>query len=458
MTKLIYDFTNLLSDSIGSKNGVSMQDIVELQSTIQRAHEAVFLTPSLEHQAVFDILENVEIEKICVLADQVRTSCDNFVVLGIGGSALGSLAIFDALVPAGHNFLSKDKRSAPRFFVEDSIDPEAMSGMLSSIDLEDTIFCVVSKSGKTVETMTQFLFVRELCEKNFGNAWREHFVVLTDDNQNFLHNYALENKLRILNIPTKLGGRYSVLSAVGLFPAAVLGLDIRALVQGAKEMLAHSKSSDIWQNAPMLSAAINYLNYRRGKNMTVLIPYSETLNVFDDWFCQLWGESIGRDTTFTGKKLVGTARIGQTPIQVTGPSVQHSQFQLYLEGPDDKTFTFVGIKNFKTDIKLPKLLNEIFGKTVAQNKTFGDLLNVERIASERALKLFGKPNETLVVEKVDEETLGKMFMFFICKMLFTAAMLEITPFGQPAVESIKSEVAKIVDTNVPVFGEKVLKI
>ncbi len=458
MTKLIYDFTNLLSENIGSQNGVSRQQITDMQPLANKVLEAVFSQSTEEHNAVFDILDNVDLAKIKSLAADVREKCENFVVLGIGGSALGSLAIFDALVPAGHNFLDKKDRTAPRFFVEDSIDPEVISGLLDTIELSETVFCVVSKSGKTVETMTQFLYIRDLCEQRLGGDWVNHFVVLTDDNQNFLHNYAFENNLRLLTIPTKLGGRYSVLSVVGLFPAAVLGLDVDALIGGAKMMLEHCKNANVWQNAPMLSALINFWHYQNGKNMTVLIPYSETLNVFDDWFCQLWGESIGRDLTRDGQKLVGTARIGQTPIQVTGPSVQHSQFQLYLEGPDDKTFTFVGIQKFKNDLALPKMLNQIFGKEVSKGRTFGDLLNVERVSSESALKMFGKPNETILVEKVDEQVLGKMFMFFVCKMLFTAEMLNITPFGQPAVESIKREVARIIDAEPSICGDNTLNI
>ncbi len=182
------------------------------------------------------------------------------------------------------------------------------------------------------------------------------------------------------------------------------------------------------------------------------------MSVFDDWFCQLWGESIGRNVTADGRVLTGDERIGQTPIQVTGPSVQHSQFQLYLEGPDDKTFTFVGIKNFKQDLALPSQLGEVFGKNISPGRTFGDLLNVERVSAERSLKLFKKPNESIIVERLDEDSMGKLFMFFILKMLFTGALLNINPFGQPAVESIKSEVARLIDENLLFEGENCIEI
>jgi len=458
MAKFIYDFNNLISDYIGEKNGITRQEINNLSAFFERARTAVFDNATAEHRAVFDILDNVEIDRIEQLACEIRAECDNFVVLGVGGSALGSEAIFEAMRSPGYNFLPRESRGAPRFFVEDSIDPETMNGLLSCIELDETVFCVVSKSGRTTETMTQFLYVRDLCEQRFGDKWSRHFVVLTDDNDNFLHRYAIQENLRTLIIPTKLGGRYSVLSVVGLLPASVLGLNIRAIVSGAKLMLDSCKRENIWQNAPLLSSAINYLNYKKGKSIAVMIPYSETMREFDNWFCQLWGESIGRNTLLSGRTLTGAERIGQTPIQVTGPSVQHSQFQLYLEGPDDKIFTFIGIENFDNDIPLPSKLDDVFGKKVAQGKTFGNLLNVERIASAYALKTFGKPNETILVESVCEETLGKLFMFFILKMLFMGAMLEINPFGQPAVESIKGEVARIVDREIEIASVNSIEI
>ncbi len=458
MAKLVYDFSNLLGDNLGNKKALSRQEICENSYIASEILANVFVNSTPEHKAVFDILDEVNLAKIKQLAGDVRNECEDFVVLGIGGSSLGSCAIFNALKNIGYNYQPREIRGAPRFFVEDSVDPESVAGLLAMIDLEKTIFCVVSKSGKTTETLTQFLYMRDLCETKFGENWVKHFVILTDDNENFLHNYAKANGLRTLLIPTKLGGRYSVLSAVGMFPSAVLGLDVEAIISGAKSMLEIGKRQNIWENAPLLSALCNFFNYKKGSNITVMIPYSESLSVFDDWFCQLWGESIGRNVTADGRALTGDERIGQTPIQVTGPSVQHSQFQLYLEGPDDKTFTFVGIKNFKQDLALPSQLGEVFGKNISPGRTFGDLLNVERVSAERSLKLFKKPSESIIVERLDEDSMGKLFMFFILKMLFTGALLNINPFGQPAVESIKSEVARLIDENLLFEGENCIEI
>ena len=456
--KFIYDYNNLLSDTIGTDNGIKKEDIFNLKNKIDLVFDVVFEKPSLAQKAVFDILETVELDKIKAVAADVRARCDNFVVLGIGGSALGSLALFDALAHPNYNNMSKEERGGPRFFVKDSIAPESFLGLINNIDLSQTIFCVVSKSGKTTETMTQFFYARQLCEQKFGAAWKEHFVVLTDNTDNYLNKYATDNNLVKLYIPENLGGRYSVLSAVGLLPGAVLGFDIDKIIAGAKIMLECGKQKNIWQNAPLLSAAFNYLNYKNGKSMSVLVPYSDSLSAFDDWFCQLWGESIGRNRDADGADLFDNNRIGQTPIQVTGPSVQHSQFQLYLEGPDDKTFTFLGIQKFKIDADLPLELNKLFGQEVCENRTFGDLLNIERIASTLALNKYKKPSETITIEVVDECSIGKLFMFFILKMCFTGALLNINPFGQPAVESIKREVANILKQNANLSADNKINV
>lgn len=456
--KFIYDYSNLFSDKIGTPNGINIDEITRINDKINMAYAQVFENPTAEHQIIYDCLENIDLQKIKELALAVRDSCDNFVIFGIGGSSLGASALFEALCVPNYNELPREKRRAPKFYVVDSIAPAGFLGLMNFLDLNKTIFCVVSKSGKTTETMAQFFYAREMCEKQFGDKWGEHFVVLTDEADNFLNNYADKFGLKKLFIPVKLGGRYSVLSAVGMFPAAVLGYDVEAIIDGAKQMLAAGRERDVFGNAPLLSAVCNFINYQKGKNMCVVVPYSAKLSVFDDWFCQLWGESIGRNKNRAGQDLTGVARVGQTPIQVTGPSVQHSQFQLYLEGPDDKIFTFLGVQNCGIDGALPAELDELFGQNVSEGKTFGDLLNIERQASTLALTEFHKPSETITIERLNEQSMGKLMMFFILKMLFTGALLNITPFGQPAVESIKKEIARILKGVPSAPRDKIIEI
>ncbi len=451
----VYDYNNMLATAIGSQNGIEKEELVAIQDKINIAYNTVFQNPSASMKAIFQNLDEVNLDEIKNLAGKIRKKCDTFVVLGIGGSSLGSSAIFQALCHMHHNELPKARRNAPRFFVEESVDPERIQALLDIIDLGRTVFCVVSKSGKTTETLSLFFMLRKMCEERFGAGWKEHFVVLTDNNNGFLNKFATENNLDKIYIPTDLGGRYSVLSAVGLLPAAVLGLNIDEMINGALLMLKCAKAKDIWSNAPLLSATLDYLNYQKGKNMAILIPYTENFGYFNDWFCQLWGESIGRTkTNETGEKTL----IGQTPIKVIGPSVQHSQFQLYLEGPNDKVFTFLGVQNFKTNIPLPNDMNQLYGQDVTKSRNFGDLMNVERIASTLALTSYGKPSETILVSNINENVLGKLFMFYMLKMSFMSSLLEINPFGQPAVESIKLAVSAILKSDTKLSGDNTIEV
>ena len=452
----IYDYNNLLVTSIGAKNGIDKKDLVEITDKINIAYNFVFENPSNNMKAVWESVENIDLDSIKQMANKIRKKCESFVVLGIGGSSLGSEAIFNALCHCHHNELPKARRNgAPRFYVEDNVDPEKLQGLFDIIDLGKTVFCVVSKSGNTIETLSQFFTIKNMVSDRLGGAWKERFVFLTDNNDGFLNRFVNENGLDKLYIPNDLGGRYSVLSAVGLLPAAVLGLNIDELIEGARLMVKCARVKEIWKNAPLLSAVFDYLNYKKGKNMAVMIPYSEALEYLDDWFCQLWAESLGR-TKNDNKD--GVQLIGQTPIKALGTSSQHSQFQLYLEGPDDKIFTFIGVQNFKTDIALSSDMNQLYGQNVTESRKFGDLFNIERIASTLALTSYKKPSETIIVSEVSERVLGKLFMFFMLKTAFMGSLLEINPFGQPAVESIKLAVSAILKSDTKIQGENKIEV
>ena len=450
----IYDYNNLLTTNIGDKEGVSFDDIIKINDKITKAYSTVFDKPVANTKAILEALNKTDLNAIKNSAKSIRSRCDAFVVLGIGGSALGANAIFKALTHFRHNELPKNKRNAPRFFVEDNVDPTRLNALLDVIDLNRTVFCVVSKSGNTTETLSQFFAFRKMVEAQAGEAWKEHFVVVTDDNQGKLNRYAEQNGLERFFIPNDLGGRYSVLSPVGLLPAAVLGLNIDALVAGAKAMYDASKSQDVWENAPLLSAVLDYINYTRGKCMSVVIPYCESLDLIGDWYSQLWAESLGRNAVIDGNEF----KIGQTPVKALGTSAQHSQFQLYLEGPSDKIFTFIAVQKFKNDIPLPADLNDMFGQDVTKNRNFSDLINIERVASTIALTSFNRPSETITISEVNECVLGKIFMFFILKTLFMGALLKVNPYNQPAVESIKIGVKAILKSDTKTMPLRTIEV
>lgn len=450
----IYDYNNLLTSNIGEEEGVSSDDIIKITDKITKAYSTVFDKPTENTKSILDALNNTDLNAIKNTAKRIRGRFDAFVVLGIGGSALGTNAIFRALSHFRHNELPKNKRNAPRFFVEDNVDPTRLNALLDVLDLNKTIFCVVSKSGNTTETLSQFFAFRKMVENIVGEAWKEHFVIVTDNNQGKLNRYAEQNGLERFFIPAPLGGRYSVLSPVGLLPSAVLGLNIEAMISGAKQMYESAKNQDVWENAPLLSASLDYINYKRGKCMSIVIPYSESLDLIGDWYSQLWAESLGRATTIDGIEQ----KIGQTPVKALGTSAQHSQFQLYLEGPSDKIFTFIAVQNFKNDIALPSDLNDVFGQDVTKGRNFSDLLNIERVASTVALTSYNRPSETITISEINEFVIGKIFMFFILKTLFMGSLLDVNPYNQPAVESIKIGVKAILKSDTKTATLRTIEI
>ncbi|MBE0600667.1 MAG: glucose-6-phosphate isomerase, partial [Firmicutes bacterium] len=263
------------------------------------------------------------LEQIDEAAAYVRDTFDTFVVLGIGGSALGPIAVQAALNHLRWNELSH--RNGPKFYVEDNIDPERMASLLDVIDVKTTCFNVITKSGATAETMSQYLIVSDLLKKEVGEGWQKHIIATTDAKNGNLIKIGKDEGFRLFVIPDGVGGRFSELSPVGLLPAAVCGIDIRALLEGAATMDARCQTSDVWQNPALMEAVLQYIAVENhGANVQVVMPYADSLKFMADWFCQLWAESLGKDVTRAGKSV----HYGQTPTKALGVTDQHSQLQL----------------------------------------------------------------------------------------------------------------------------------
>ncbi len=439
-----YDYSNLFCED-SNENGIKKEDVQHLSKIIDIAYERVFNQPNADTKAIFDCVNNDNVDEYINFSNNVSKNFKNFVVLGIGGSSLGSKAILNAFLPNYFNQLNNAQRNhRPKCYVIDNIDPEKISELLTSLDLEKTFFCVISKSGNTVETLAQFFTFQKKLKSIVGERWKQHFAIITGANNGILYKYASDLGLKTYQVPESLGGRFSVFSAVGLFPAAVFNIDVKALLLGAREMLTIAKTKNVWQNAPLLSAALNYLNYQRGKSMSVLVVYSEALNLIGEWYCQLWAESLGKDN------------IGQTPISVLGTTAQHSQFQLYLDGPNDKIFTFLGVNKFRADVELPKEINTLL--SCEKIKNYLDLFELERDASVAALTLSNKPNESILIEEIDEKIFGKILMFFMLKTIFMGAMLDVNPYGQPGVERIKQQIKCLTNDKKQSKNDKIIKI
>ena len=372
-------------------------------------------------------------DDLVALEPIVRRFRDKFtdvVVLGTGGSSLGgqTLSALTHWPPSS----PRHQTANPRVHFMDNIDPVTFSTLYNAVDLARTGFIVISKSGSTAETATQFFHtVGEIISRLGEKAVAEHMVAITEPAVNGKEN-ALRRAAKRWNIPVLdhdpgIGGRYSVLTNVGLLPAMIAGVDGRKLRAGAKAALDQTLNAKTpGESYPAVGAALSVgLLRKKGVNQTVLMPYVDKLFPFAFWFRQLWAESLGKNGN------------GTTPINALGTVDQHSQVQLYLGGPKDKFYTLIfGPAAGKGPLIDPKLAIEAdFSYLVG--RTMGDLLDAEQRATAEALVRNGRPVRILQLAKVDESALGAMMMHYMLETIISADLLGVDPFDQPAVEEGK---------------------
>jgi len=366
------------------------------------------------------------------LVAELKDLCENLVVLGIGGSALGNIALQTALNPYMHN-LDDTQRPGPRLFVFDNIDPAQFDSFLDWVGdkLDKTVFNVISKSGRTAETTSQFMIVRQLLLDKLGpEGLQNQVVATTDPKEGTLRSIATDEKLRCLEVPEGVGGRFSVLSAVGLFSAAMCGIDIDSLLAGARDMDTRVSCEDFYKNPAAINAAINYHFYNQGKRISVMMPYSYALKDLADWYRQLWAESLGKAKDLTGNEV----HIGPTPIKALGATDQHSQVQLYREGPNDKLFTFLQVNNFDKELKVGPAPNSAPELSFLAGADLSTLLNSEKRATEYALLQNQRPCLTVVFDRVNAYTIGQFIYLYEVTTSFAGALFGINTYDQPAVE------------------------
>jgi glucose-6-phosphate isomerase len=347
-----------------------------------------------------------------------RQKFRDVLILGTGGSSLGGQTLY-ALA---------DERAQPRLHFLDNIDPATFEALFAAIDPARTGVIAISKSGGTAETMTQFaICIDWLRTKLDPDAVGRHTIAVTEPRDNPLRQLAARLTVPILDHDPGIGGRYSVLSNVGLLPAMLAGLDVVALREGAGETLEAALSAGTpRESAPALGAAIAVgLTEQRGIGTTVILPYVDRLAHFGLWFRQLWAESLGKD----GK--------GTTPIRAMGTVDQHSQLQLYLAGPADKMFTIVTSEVAGSGPIVPRDLATDPSLAYLTGKRMGDLLDAEQRATEQSLIRNGRPTRRFHIARLDEKTLGGLLMHFMLETIIAADLFGVNAFDQPAVEEGK---------------------
>jgi glucose-6-phosphate isomerase len=315
----------------------------------------------------------------------------------------------------------------------DNVDPVQFQGLLDFLEpqLNRTLFNVVSKSGETAETASQFLIIRNLLRQRFGEEkLSEHIVVTTDPKSGTLRDICDSGGFISLQVPPGVGGRFSVLSQVGLFSAAMCNIDIDELMAGAREMDERVSKTDLFQNPAALYAIIQYLYYQKGKKLSVMMPYSYQLKDLSDWYRQLWAESLGKNKTLDGNPV----EIGPTPIKALGTTDQHSQVQLYREGPNDKIFTFLEVQSFQTKCPIPNELSSVPSIAYLGGKTMADLMSAEKVGTEYALLASNRPCLTVLFPEITANTVGQFIYMFEMATSIAGSLFNLNTYDQPAVE------------------------
>ncbi len=374
----------------------------------------------------------------------VENRFDNLVIIGIGGSALGGIAVTEALLPPYWNYLSKEERNGyPRIFFLDNIDPDYTYSLFSMLDLKKTLVNVITKSGDTTEIMAQYMIVKDLLEKELGDDYRKNIIATTDKRSGILRQIAEQEGYKTFVVPDDVGGRFSVFSAVGLLPFALVGIDIDEIFNGVKDMDFVLKNTDIYQNVAAQNALIHYLlACKKGKNISVLMPYSSKLKSVADWYCQLWAESLGKSVQIDENEV----NLGQTPVKALGVTDQHSQLQLYNEGPNDKIITFIRVDEFEHNTEIPKIF-EYTGIGYLGGKSLNMLMNSEADSTKVVLSENKRPTVTLYLPKVDGYNIGQLLYMFEFQTAIAGSLYGVNAFDQPGVEQVQNYTYALMGRN-----------
>jgi glucose-6-phosphate isomerase len=428
---LTLNLTNSFSDKIGP-HGLSAEEVVTLRPRLRDAMQSLFDRHARGELYYLDLPFDAEAYVQCDAAAHCFAGANNLLIAGIGGSALGPSAIFGTLAHPLHNLLTADQRQGrPRLFLLDNVDPDLATAQMEICEPGETVFNIISKSGATAETAAATLLIFDRLKKALGARWKDHVICTTDPSSGDLRALCDREGLPTLALPSAVGGRFSVLTAVGLFPSLMLGFDVEAMLNGAADMAARCMDEDLDMNPAAQMAAILYLmDTAKKKPMHVMMAYANSLYLMADWFRQLWAESLGKAVDLKGKP----AHCGPTPIKALGTTDQHSQVQLYIEGPFDKMFIFLEAEKFRHELPLPSLYSDVSSLNYLAGQSLNKLMAAEFAATREALAREGRPSMTVSFPELNAYAVGEFFMLLEVTTTLAGSLYGINPFDQPGVE------------------------
>lgn len=434
MIKINFDFSTAFSL-------VEMGDINDMMPKVEKAHQSLVEKTGEGSEFLGWLDSPIKVSKGVILdiqaeAEKIRKKADIYVVIGIGGSYLGARAIIEALK---HNFdaLSDNRKSPYIVYAGQTLSEDYMADLLELLDEKDYCLTVISKSGTTTEPAIAFRILKSHLEKKYGKEdARERIIAITDKEKGALKNLAIEEGYKTYIVPNDVGGRYSLLTPVGLLPIAVAGFDIDAIVEGARLMRHHLITDNDFEHNPAWQYA-TYRNilYNKGKSIELMVNYLPNLQFFSEWWKQLYGESEGKN----GKGLF--------PASVSNTTDLHSMGQYVQDGERLMFETIIHVENSNKKVKIPYDGNNYDGLNYLSTMSLTEINHKAEEGTSMA-HIEGKvPQIRIGIDKLDEENLGKLVFFFEFSCGLSGYLLGVNPFDQPGVEAYKKNMFKLLEKN-----------
>jgi glucose-6-phosphate isomerase len=430
-------YGRMFQDQLDGEHGLGRARLAELAQRFGVIRQEVQGRRAAGEYGFYKLVDqDATVRQIKTFAEGLGQAHDHVLVLGIGGSALGTKALLTALRRPGWNEWDDEGRDFfPRLTILENVDPTSVRAALDRIDARRVLVNVISKSGGTAETMAQYMVVRRWLDDALGDASVRHLVFTTDPARGALRELANRDRIATLDVPPDVGGRFSVLSPVGLLPAALVGIDVEGLLAGARRAVERAEADDLLQNPAALYAALHWAaDTELGAGVHVLMPYTDRLREFAEWYRQLWAESLGKRVNRQGKVV----HVGPTPVAAVGATDQHSQVQLFMEGPFDKIITFATVDDLGADVPIPELPDSAGplppDLDYLRGHSLGALLQAEYEATSTALAQMGRMSCTLSLPDLSPASVGEAIMFFQLATGYAGAWYGIDPFDQPGVE------------------------
>lgn len=436
--RLKLDYNNMMTRIIGEKNGLNIDDILSLSDLLNIAHDDFTNKKGKgnEFLGFLDLPEvsNEILDDIKNTADDISNKSDIFINLGIGGSYLGSKTLFDSLTSTYYNELSREKRkNRPRVYFEgNNLDCDSITDLLELLPNtkpekieEHFSIGVISKSGGTIETALAFRLFQDRAKEVYGKEHNNYILAVTDKANGKLKEIADKEGYKSYVIPDNVGGRYSVLTPVGLIPAAVFGVDIHELVAGAKYMKELCKSPNILENPAYMYATLQYLSYKRGRNISAMAIWSKSLESLGFWYDQLSAESLGKD----GK--------GRVPFTIVDTRDLHSRGQELQEGEENTVVTNIFVEKSVNDITFKSNSENADGLNYLDGKSIKSMLSGAMEGTNYAYAKANRPTMNIVLPELNAFTLGQIFYLFEIATVIEGYMMNINPMDQPGVEAYK---------------------